>query len=158
MANKLLTPLAFDPASVKLILGGYSPYGFAETKITISKSEDNINETWGADGDYSLALNRHTGGTLTFELQNTSPSNDVLTAMAIQAKTTRFVTFPVIMEDPTGLMMISTVGWIKTQPEYTVSKEVGTCSWVLGIGDATLSGSAEVGLLNTIAQATSFSF
>jgi len=153
MAGKHLTGQgAFDPSEVVLLLGGYNPYGFTENKIVVAKAEDNILPMVGSDGDWSVAINRNTLGTMTIGLQNTSPSNKVLAAYAIQAKTTRKVTFPVVMEDPSGMTLLSTEGWIQTQPDYTVAKEVGEMQWVIGLADATISGDLTTAMLNSIAS------
>lgn len=159
MANRFLTPLCFDPASVVLSLGGYSPYGYmSDTKIEIAKAEDNILPLVGVDGDLSLALNRNLSGTLTLTLQATSPSNDVLAAMAAQVKSTKFATFPVLMSDPAGLSVISTVGWIQKVPDVTISKEVSPAVWVIGLWQAEPTGNTATSALNTIATITSLSF
>ena len=65
MANKFLTPLAYDPSQVSLLLGGWAPYGWAsDTKIEVSKAEDNVLVTVGTDNDLSLALNRNNSVTI----------------------------------------------------------------------------------------------
>lgn len=159
MANKLLSALAYDPSSVVLSLGGWSPYGFAsDTKIEISRAEDNILPYIGCDNDLSLALNRNNSGTMSIHLQATSKANDTLCGMAAQAKTTKFVTFPVLMNDPAGLNVISTVGWIQKSPDMSLGKEIGVYTWVIGMWNVEPTGSTEASLLNTIATITSLSF
>lgn len=155
MATHLTRQGAFDPSQVKLILGGYSPLGFTESKITVSKTEDVILPYVGSDNDLSLAINRNTLGTLTIGLQHTSPSNDVLAGWVVQGRGTRFVTFPVIMQDPSGMELLSTDGWIQSQPDYEVGKEIGELKWVIGLWDATLTGSTAVSILNSIISAVS---
>lgn len=151
MAKQHLTRYgAFDPAQVILLLGGYSPYGFSESKIVINKAEDFILPTVGSDGDLSLAINRNTMGTMTIGLQNTSPSNEVLSVWAFAAKTSRIVTFPIAMIDPSGMELLSTDAWIQTQPDYTIAKEVGEMQWVLGLFDATLAGNVAMATTNAI--------
>jgi len=151
MAKFLTLGKDYDPSEVKLILGGYSPFGFApDTKIVVSKAEDLILPVQGTDGDTSIARNRNTLGTMTISLQNTSPSNGILASMDLVARTTGSSVFPVIMEDPTGMALISTFGWIQTQPDYSVAQTVGQMDWVIGIADATLSGNITGAALGTI--------
>jgi len=151
MAKFLTLGKDYDPSEVKLILGGYSPVGFApDTKIVISKAEDLILPVQGTDGDTSIARNRNTLGTITISLQSTSPSCGILAAMDLTARTTGSSVFPVIMEDPTGMALISTFGWIQSQGDYTVGKEVSMIDYVIGVADATLSGNITGAALGTI--------
>lgn len=151
MANKVLNLRAYDPSAVVCSLGGYSPFGWApDTKIEISRAEDQILPTIGTDNDLSLALNRNNSGTMTLHLQSTSPSNDVLAGMCVQAKTTRFVTFPVLLNDPAGMNIVSTIGWIARPPELSIGKEVGTNDWVIGLWNVEPTGNTATSLLNTI--------
>lgn len=159
MANKLLSGLAYDPTQVSLLLGGWAPYGWAsDTKIEVSKAEDNIIPLIGTDNDLSLALNRNNSGTMTLHLQATSKANDVLAGMAAQAKTTRYVVFPLVLNDPTGMNIISTAAWIQKTPDLAYGKEVGVNDWVIGMWNCEPTGNTATSMLNTIATMTSLSF
>lgn len=149
--DQMLTGLtAYDPSQVILLLGGWSPYGFAEdTKITISKSGDIITPYGGTDGDVSLALQRNKMGTLTMSLANTSGANEVLCAFHEQMYLSRIAAFPVFLRDPKGFI-INTIGWIQGQPDYTIGSEVEAVDWVIGLKDATLSRGATSFALNAI--------
>lgn len=141
--NKILTMTSYDPTNVKLILGGYEPYGFAtDSKLTLARAEDLILPVVGTDNDLSTALNRNSLGTLTLTLQHTSPSNGVFANWHQLVKTTRMPYFPVLVEDPSsGLAIVSGVGWVQTQPELALGKEVSEMPWVIGIWQSELSGS-----------------
>lgn len=159
MANRMLSGLAYDPSQVNLLLGGWAPYGWApDTKIEVSKAEDNILPTIGVDNDISVALNRNNSGTMTLHLQSTSKANDVLAGMAAQAKTTRYVFFPLVLNDPTGMNIISTAAWIQKTPDLSYGKEVGTNDWLLGLWSCEPTGNTATSMLNTIATMTSLSF
>lgn len=133
----LLTPIAYSSSKVRLILGGVTAFGFADdSKIVIAKAEDLVLPLEGVDGELSLAVNNKTMGTMTISLQNTSDFNGYLETFAAQATVTGIVAFPVVMEDPAGSSLITTVGWIQTQPDYNVAGEVGTRDWVIGLQDA----------------------
>lgn len=140
--NKVLTLTAYDPTNVKLILGTYEPYGFAaDSKITLARAEDLILPVVGTDNDLSVALNRNSLGTLTVTLQHTSPTNGVFANWHQLVKTTRIPYFPVLIEDPSsGLAIVSGVGWLQTQPELALGKEVSEMAWVIGIWQSELSG------------------
>lgn len=144
--NKILTKTSYDPTNVKLILGGYEPYGFAtDSKLTLARAEDLILPVVGTDNDLSTALNRNSLGTLTLTLQHTSPSNGVFANWHQLVKTTRMPYFPVLVEDPSsGLAIVSGVGWVQTQPELALGKEVSEMPWVIGIWQSELSGNIAV--------------
>lgn len=132
-----LTPKAFDSKEVKVILGTVTAFGFApDSKVTITKDEDLIIPTEGVDGELSLAINNKTKGTMTISLQNTSDFNGYLESWVALSPVTGYVAFPVIMVDPAGSSLISTVGWVQSQPDYSVAGEVGTRDWVIGLQDA----------------------
>lgn len=159
MANRFLTPLAYDPSQVSLLLGGWAPYGWAsDTKIEVARAEDNVIPYLGTDNDLSLALNRNNSGTMTLHLQATSKANDILAGMAAQAKSTRLLTFPLVLNDPAGMNIISTVAWIQRSPEISLGKEIGVNDWVLGLWSCEPTGNAATSVLNTIATLTSLSF
>lgn len=149
--DQMLTGLmAYDPSEVTLLLGGWSPYGFAsDTKITVTKTGDVVAPYSGTDGDVSLALQRNKLGTLTLSLQATSGANDVLAAFHSQMYITREVAFPVYMEDPRGFI-INTIGWIQGQGENTVGAEVTSIDWTIGLKDCVLQRGTTSIALNSI--------
>lgn len=149
--DQMLTGLmAYDPSEVTLLLGGWSPYGFAEgTKITVTKTGDIITPYSGTDGDVSLALQRNTLGTLTMSLQATSSANEVMTAFHSQMYLTRTVAFPVWLEDPRGFI-VNTIGWIQSQGENTIGNEVTAVDWVIGLKNCTLTKGTTAISLNAI--------
>lgn len=140
MTDRLLTGLtAFDASKVILLLGGYAPYGYAtDTKIVVAKTGD-INVPYaGTDGDVSIAYQRNKLGTLTISLQNTSDSNEVLSAFAAQTDQTGIVAFPVYLKDPKGFGL-NTIGWIQSQPDMTIGAEIQSVDWVIGLMDSRLT-------------------
>lgn len=139
-----LTPVAYSSAKVTLLIGGVEAYGFADdSKIVVAKDDDLILPFEGVDGELSLAINNKTKGTMTISLQNTSEFNGVLEFWAGQAVSTGQPAFPVLMTDPAGASLISSVAWIQAQPDYNVAGEVGTRDWVIGLQDARTAPSAE---------------
>lgn len=150
MDQMLTGAMAYDPSQVTLLLGNWAPYGFsADSKIVVTKTNDIINPYAGTDGDVSLALSRNRLGTMTLSLQRTSGANEVLTAYHQQMYSTRQVAFPVYLKDPRGYV-ISTMGWIQSQPEDTIGDTIQSSDWVIGLKDCTLTRSTTAAALNTI--------
>lgn len=148
--DKMLTGvMAYDPSNIVLSLGGWEPYGFAaDTKITITKSNDIINPYGGVDGDTSLALSRNRMGTMTISLQRTSDANEILSTYVQTMYSTREVAFNVYLEDPRGYY-ISTIGWIQSQPDDTMGDTITTNDWVIGLKDASLLRNSATAALST---------
>lgn len=139
MNTNILTPYAYDPKKVKLYLMTQRVTGFAaDTKIVVSRNEDNTIPLMGVDGELSVALSRNQSGVMTVSLQNTSVWNGYFSDWQKQASVTGLVFFPVLLEGSQGLGL-STIGWIQRQPDLTYGTEVGTMDWEIGILDAWLN-------------------
>lgn len=139
MVTDILTPYAYDPKKVRLYLMGQRVTGFAaDTKIVVSRNEDNIYPHVGVDGEMSAALSRNQSGVMTVSLQNTAAWNAYLSDWQKQASITGLVFFPVLLEGSQG-PGISTVGWIQKQPDLTYGAEVGQLDWEIGVLDCWLN-------------------
>lgn len=72
----------YDPAQVNLVIGGQLITGFMDgTFIQVSREEDSWLPQVGADGEVARARNANKMGRIVVTLMQTSPSNDVLSAM-----------------------------------------------------------------------------
>lgn len=146
MANPYLTlARAYDSAACKLVLGSWQPTGFAEgSKISISRNEDHFNMMVGADGEFSAGINRNESGTITIQIQQTAKeTNAILASFVTASKTSRLVGFPVYFEDPTGLSLISPVGIIMQQGDYTVDGDgIPVIEWTIWVSNASMGQSA----------------
>lgn len=139
MVTDILTPYAYDPKKVRLYLMGQRVTGFAaDTKITVSRNEDNIYPHVGVDGEMSAALSRNQSGVMTVSLQNTAAWNAYLSDWQKQASITGLVFFPVLLEGSQG-PGISTIGWIQKQPDLTYGTEVAQLDWEIGVLDCWLN-------------------
>ena len=139
METAILTPFAYDPKKVRLYLMTQRVTGYAaDTKIVVSRNEDNIIPHVGVDGELSAALSRNQSGVMTVSLQNTATWNAYLANWQKQASVTGLIFFPGQLEGRQG-PSISTIGWIQRQPDLTYGTEVGQLDWEIGILDAWLS-------------------
>lgn len=146
MANPYLTlTRGYDSAACKLLLGSWQPTGFAEgSKITISRNEDHFNTMVGADGEFSVGINRNESGTITIQIQETAKeTNAILASYVTAAKASRLIGFPVYFEDPTGLSLISPVGVIMQQGDYTVDGDgIPVIEWTIWVSNASMGQGA----------------
>lgn len=147
METAILTPFAYDPKKVRLYLMTQRVTGFAaDTKIVVSRNEDNVIPHVGTDGEMSAALSRNQSGVMTVSLQNTATWNAYLANWQKQASVTGVVFFPVQLEGSQG-PSLNTVGWIQRQPDLTYGTEVGQLDWEIGILDAWLAPDSITGAL-----------
>ncbi len=107
--------------------------GFADGDfVKISRDVDSYSKVVGADGYISRALSANRGGSIEITLQSTSPSNDVLSAMAAQDELTQTGIGSVQVKDVSGRTICSAQNaWVKKLPEVTFGTEVGTRVWAL---------------------------
>lgn len=141
---------AYDPSKSTLVMGAMTPTGYApETKIVISRANEIATETVGVDNDLVVNINPQTQGSLTMSLMHTSSFNAVIYAWLQQVRQTGNPYFPVSFTDPSG-MKIDTVGWFKTQGDYSNAQETSTIEWTIGLADATLRPYSTGGVLGAI--------
>jgi len=71
-----------DPASMVFTVGGNVITGFMDgTYLTVERLEDTYTLHVGADGEVARVRNRNKSGSFTFTLQQTSTSNQILSAL-----------------------------------------------------------------------------
>ena len=138
-SSKIITLSAYDPEKTFLYLFGQRVSGYAaDTKINITRNNDNIIPHVGVDGEISNALVRDRSGVLTVSLQNTAPWNGYFAQWQKQADVTGQIYFPVQVEGSQGLSL-NTIGWIQRQPDLSYGQEVGQMDWEIGVLDAWLA-------------------
>ena len=138
MANFNAIPTVYNPLNTSLLINFVEPVDYAEgTKIVVSKNSDIVIPHVGVNGEVALATNQDRTGTLTFSLKNTSPFNDVMSGL-VQATQLNGLFFPVsLLEPSTAGMLITSLGWVQSQPDYTLGQEIGQLDWVIGLVDCT---------------------
>ena len=78
MSTKLY---AFDPKQVSVTVMGQQIVGFGEEKVTVERANPGWELTVGADGDATRVKSNDLSGTITITLQQTSPSNNLLSTL-----------------------------------------------------------------------------
>jgi|SRR6516225_4380162 hypothetical protein len=157
MQTQIITPRAYDPQKVRLFLFAQRVSGYAaDTKIKVSRNEDNAIPHVGVDGEVSVALSRNQSGVVTVSLQNTSPWNGMLANFQKAASVTGLIFFPVNLVGSQG-MSLSTYGWIQRQPDLSYGTEVGQMDWEIGVVDAWLHPDELAGIFG-LAGLTGLSF
>lgn len=123
----------YDPSSYPLIIAGNIISEFFDgTFITVEKLEDDFTEHVGANGDVALARVRNEIVQVDFVLQQTSPSNEVLSGLLELHKATGVPPGAAMLRDVTGTTVISGDScWLTKPPTAELGTEVSGRTWRL---------------------------
>lgn len=123
----------YDPKQVAAIVGGNIIGGFTDgTFIVVERNEDAFNLKVGVDGIGTRAKTNNKSGKVTFTLHQSSPSNDVLSALALTDENTGAGAVPFSMRDASGSSVAGALTvWIKRVANAEFAKEVSNRVWVL---------------------------
>lgn len=132
---------------VRIIVGGVPISGLADgTFVTVESDEQRYNKVTGADGVTSRARTGNRAGTITITLQQTSPSNAVLTGIMLADERDNEGVVNVLIRDSSGSdLHAADSAWVQQPPPAEYGKEVGDREWVLDCGriDSFLGGNRE---------------
>ena len=138
----------FDPKQVAVIIGGSVIGGFADGEfVRVSRTSDAYSKVTGTDGVISRAKSNDRSGEMTIILSQTSPSNDVLSAIHAADEATNAGVVPVAIKDLSGRSTyVSAFAWIRKSPDSSFGKEITNREWVLDMADykVFVGGNADV--------------
>ena len=118
---------------VRIVVGGSPISGLADgTFVSISRDEQAFNKLTGADGSTSRAKTGNRAGSITLTLQQTSPGNDVLSALMIADEEGNDGVTSVLVKDTSGRTLhFAASAWVQQMPDTDFSKEIEERAWVL---------------------------
>ena len=121
----------YDGKKVKIIVGGFPISGVADnTFVKIERDEDTFMKKIGAYGEASRSKNNNRSGTATITLLQTSPSNDILSALALTDELTNTGIVPFLVQDLSGTStFVSATAWIKRPASSEFGKEISNREW-----------------------------
>jgi hypothetical protein len=107
--------------------------GFAEDSIvSIDRNADTFSLYTGADDTNTRIYNANTSGTITISLQQTSASNDILTALYENDRASRNGLFSIAIRDNSGRSTyFSEEAYIGVVPSSAISNSMQTRDWVI---------------------------
>lgn len=110
------------------IVGGFSE----DAIITIDRNADTFTLYTGADDTNTRIYNANTAGTMTLALQQTSASNDILTALYLQDRDSRNGLFSIQVKDNSGRSnYFAEEAYIGVVPNASYSNSMQTRDWVI---------------------------
>lgn len=122
----------YDPSAVTVIYGGHIITGYADgTFVNVQRNEPMWAIKVGADGIATRVKSSNKSGRVTVTLQQSSPSNDVLSGLAIADEQAGTGALPILVRDGSG-RSLATAGkaWNPQMPDAEFGKEVGDRVWV----------------------------
>ncbi len=128
----MATTPTYDPDKVVVSFMGNILTHFADgTFVTLERNEDAFTLMVGADGETARARNQNRSGTLTLTLMQTSPSNDILAALAAADELDGLGVGPLLVKDLQGsTLALAQNAWIKKIATAEFGKELGSREWV----------------------------
>ena len=153
---------SFDPNRVTVSVAGTAIVGFADDKVMVERANNSWELVVGADGEATRVKSNDKSGTITINLQQSSPSNDFLSAIFAVDEASAAGVVPIAITDKSGTTVVGApLAFIEKLPEASFSKNQNDRSWVfrcnnlnyyLGGNDAALAED-EAGTLASIREA-----
>lgn len=140
----------YSPGAIVITVGGVAMGGFADgTFVSISRDEQSFTKVTGADGTVSRSKSNNRSGAVTLTLQQTSPSNEVLSSLLAQDEldgTSGVV--PVLIKDTSGeTRFFSGTGWVRGLPDnIEFAKEISNREWVIEMADMEFNLTGNIGV------------
>jgi hypothetical protein len=127
------TVKTYDPKAVICTFGGIALQGFANgTFLVAQRDEDLFTKSVGADGSVERAKSNNKAGNCVFTLQQTSPSNDVLSGFALADELRNEGVKPLLIKDLSGrTLLFAASAWIRKTANASFGKEVETREWTI---------------------------
>lgn len=125
----------FDFKKLNVIFGIAKLTGFADgDAVEVAEESPAFNSMSGADGHVDRVKNNANYLTITLRLRQTSPTNQILSAIHI-ADRVAGTPLPILIKDRLGNTLITaSQAWIEKFPTTTFGNEAKTREWVIKTG------------------------
>lgn len=127
----------YDPKQVAINIGGAPMQGFADgTFLNVERENDAFQKVVGADGVVSRAKSNDRSGLATLTLVQTSPSNDLLSALAVADELQNAGVVPITVKDLEGrTTYFAGTGWIRKMADSEFSNEITNREWAIDLAE-----------------------
>lgn len=122
----------YDPQSIQMIFKGITLQSFADgSMVKPSRKEDSYSMVTGAQGDTVRIRNRNRTGSVAVQLLQSSPTNDLLSAIADQDEQFGTGAGTLMIKDLRGTTLIrATNAWIRKYPDPEFAKTHTNREWI----------------------------
>lgn len=130
------TVRTYSPDRVVVLVNGVPMGGFGEdTFVEITPVADLSTMQVGADGEVARSISTNKCCTVAITLQQTSPSNDVLSTLIELDTLSGGVLFPLTVQDLRGRTLFTvSQAWISKRPTLTFGRETTNRVWEISTG------------------------
>ncbi len=140
--------LIYSPIDVEIVIAGlHTVTGVADgTFVSISKDVEPFEVERAMDGSIQRIYKHDEGYTLDITLAQSSPSNNVFSALYNMDVATQIGKFPVFVKDTKGsTKFFALTAWVDRIPNVSFSNQLETRTWTLSCAQATITvgGNAE---------------
>lgn len=127
----------YSPKKVAVIVAGYIINGYADgTFVNVERAADTFTKVVGADGEVGRVHSADRSGKITITLQQTSESNDVLSALQQADELTLSGKFPVAVKDNNGTSLyVAGDAWVMKPVNSEYASTMSTREWTIECAD-----------------------
>lgn len=140
----------YNPKKVIAALAGTRVTGFVPgSSIKAEYDAERTTQESGLDGEVVVSANPSQLGTVTLNLQASSPSNAFLQSKATAFKNGRYAEafFPLRIEDLTqARLAVGAKCWVKAVPPLDAAEEAGGNEWKIGVADLDITHTGVAGV------------
>lgn len=131
----------YDPARVVVTFKGIPIRGYMDgTFVSIERDEDSFEKAVGAAGDVTRVRNRNRAGRATITIQQSSPTNDELSANVLLDEQTGLGYGPFMVKDLNGTTLASAaVAWLTRPASVSFADGAEGREWMIDCADLTLA-------------------
>lgn len=131
----------YDPGRVVMSFRGIPVRGVMDgTFISVARAEDSFEMAVGAQGDVTRVRNRNRAGRVTLTLQQASPSNDLLSAVAVQDELFGLGFGPLMIKDLNGTTLVMAgVAWIVRPSDIEFADAATGREWMFDCAELVMS-------------------
>lgn len=126
----------YSPKKVSVSFNGSILTGFAKgTFIEADQNEDSFTPDVGSDGEIARVAVADESGTIKITLQQTSASNDILSAFLRQDRLTNLGTGALFIKDASGRTLLNLAeAWIRKPATVSLSDGTTGREWIFDTG------------------------
>lgn len=123
----------YDPSRVVVTFRGVVLRGFAEgTFFSLERDEETFEKSYGATGDVTRVRKRKRGGRGTATLQQASPTNDDLSAIALLDEQSGLGYGPLMVKDLNGTTLASAaIAWLVQPAAISFADGAESREWMI---------------------------
>lgn len=125
----------YDPTQITVSFAGIVAGGFADGSfVTVANESDAFSDVVGTDGEVSRARSSDRRATVTIKLMQTSPTNDLFSAVATADEDTPggAGVGALVIRDRNGTTVYrADEAWIQKRPDADFDRTVGPREWAI---------------------------